>query len=291
MTIQWYPGHMAKAKRQFADRLPLVDIVFELRDARVPASSENPDIDQVIGDKDRLLVLMKKDLADPDLLQQWLDVYKSKNRSVLAINAHDPKEWKKIVKLARQTIKDSRQKRKEKGLQDRAIRAVVVGVPNVGKSTLINRLAGRKAAKAANTPGVTQQQQWIKYGRELEMLDTPGMLWPKFDQEDIAYRLALSGAIPDRLLHMDDIALYAIDLLQEHYPHALQDRYKLTDLEMTQDRVNLLMTITQKRGFREDYERGSTMLVTEIRKGILGPMTFDRPEEDLWEDHHGSSLS
>lgn len=286
MTIQWYPGHMAKAKRQFAEKLHLVDIIFELRDARVPASSDNPDIDELAADKPRLIILMKKDLADPDVLKEWLNYFKENGQAVIAIDANNPKEWKNILKMARQALKDHFEKRSDKGYQERAIRAIVVGVPNVGKSTLINRIAGRKAAKAANTPGVTQQQQWVKYGKQLELLDTPGMLWPKFEKEIIGYRLALTGAIPDRLLHMDDIALYALEELKAHYPQSLQKRYKLTDDEMELSLVDLLMEISYKRGFRDDYERASTMIVNEIRKGILGPMSFDRLGEDLLMDEN-----
>lgn len=284
MTIQWYPGHMAKAKRQFSEKLNLVDIVFELRDARVPASSQNPDIDEVVGDKARLNILMKTDLADPKVTRDWINYYKKIGQPVLAINANDNNEWKKIHKAAKIALEEHNQKREGKGMQERAIRAIVVGVPNVGKSTLINRIAGRKAAKAANTPGVTQKQQWIKWDKKIELLDTPGMLWPKFEQQEIGYRLALTGAIPDRLLHMDDIALYAMKELREHYPGALTARYKLKDQESTLDLPDLLMEITRIRGFRDNYEQGAIMLVNEIRKGILGPISFDRVDEDLWKD-------
>lgn len=284
MTIQWYPGHMAKAKRQFQEKLKLVDIVFELRDARVPESSRNPDIEELTIDKPKLIILMKRDLADESVTQSWLSYYQKNQEAALAINVHDNKQWRKIYEAAKQALQSLENKREERGLQNRAIRAVVVGVPNVGKSSLINRIAGRKAARAANTPGVTQQQQWIKWGKELELLDTPGMLWPKFEKQDIGYRLALTGAIPDRLLHMDDIALYAMKELKKYYPGALSKRYKLDGQEENMDLPDLLLEITKIRGFRDDYERGASMLVNEVRKGILGEISFDRPDEELWKE-------
>lgn len=284
MTIQWYPGHMAKALREFKEKVALVDIVYELRDARVPMSSQNPEIDKAIGDKPRIILLMKSDLADQSLTDQWINEFNRQGIKVAAINGKNDKDMKIIQKLTEEALSSMIDKRLEKGMKEKATRAIIVGVPNVGKSTLINRLARKKSAKTGNTPGVTKRQQWIKFGNNIELLDTPGILWPKFENQKVGYRLGVTGAIPNRLLHMDDIALYAMKELDEHYPGTLADRYKLTEEEDQLDLPNKLLAITKKRGMQDDYERGAETIITEIRKGILGKISFDRIGEDLWEE-------
>lgn len=284
MTIQWYPGHMAKAMREFKEKLKLVDIVYELRDARVPMSSQNPEIDQAIGDKPRIILLMKSDLADQSVTDRWLSHFANRDIVVAAIDAKNDKDIVRIHKLTEQVLANKIDKRLEKGMKEGATRAIIVGVPNVGKSTLINRMARKKSAKTGNTPGVTQRQQWIKLGKNLELLDTPGILWPKFQKQEIGYRLAITGAIPNRLLYMDDVALYAMKLLDKYYPAALAERYKLTEEEARLDSVNKLLAITRKRGMQDDYERAAEMIITEIRKGLLGRVSFDRVGETLWEE-------
>lgn len=278
MTIQWYPGHMAKAKRQFKEKLNLVDVVYELVDARIPYSSKNPDIEEMIGNKPHIVVLMKNDLADPKLTKEWIAHYDSKGIPAISINAKLGQGLKEVLKLTKEVLEPLNQKRREKGMKPRAIRGVCVGIPNVGKSTLINRFAGKNIAQTGNKPGVTKAQQWIKYGKELELLDTPGILWPKFEDQEVGKRLAVTGAIKDTLLHLDDIALYAMEYLVEEYPGAIARRYNLESEEETnQSLPELLMQISHKRGFRDDYDRAAEMVLYEIRNGQLGRLTFEKP--------------
>ncbi|GAB2491982.1 ribosome biogenesis GTPase YlqF [Alkalibacterium psychrotolerans] len=285
MTIQWYPGHMAKAKRQFKEKLNLVDVVYELVDARIPYSSKNPDIEEMIGNKPHIVVLMKNDLADPKQTKEWIAYYKSKDIPAISINAKLGQGLKEVLKLTKEVLEPLNQKRRDKGMKPRAVRAVCVGIPNVGKSTLINRFAGKNIAQTGNKPGVTKAQQWIKYGKELELLDTPGILWPKFEDQEVGKRLAVTGAIKDTLLHIDDITLYAMEYLVEEYPGALAKRYNLAiEDETNQTLPELMMQISHKRGFRDDYDRAAEMILHEIRNGQLGRLTFEKPGHSNSED-------
>lgn len=278
--IQWYPGHMAKAKRQFLEKLKMVDVVYELIDARIPYSSKNPDIVDMIGDKPHIVILMKSDLADPRQTKAWLKDYEDKGIPAISINAKKGQGLKEILKLTKEVLKPFFEKRKEKGMKPRAIRAVCVGIPNVGKSTLINRFARKNIAQTGNKPGVTKAQQWIKYGKELELLDTPGILWPKFEDQTVGKRLAVTGAIKDKLLHLDDIALYAMGYLKQNYKGAISERYKLKKgIEQEYELPELLIEITKVRGFRDDYERGAEMFIHELRNGQLGRISLERPDE------------
>lgn len=280
MTIQWYPGHMAKAKRQFQEKLKLVDVVYELVDARIPYSSKNPDIEQMIGDKPHIVILMKSDLADPKRTREWLDHYQASGQPAISINAKQGEGLKEVLKLTKEVLRPFFEKRESKGMKPRAIRSVCVGIPNVGKSTLINRFARKNIARTGNKPGVTKAQQWIKYGKELELLDTPGILWPKFEDQEVGKRLAVTGAIKDTLLHLDDIALYAMEYLSTYYPGAISSRYGLEEeSEQEQPMPDLLMEISHKRGFRQDYDRAAEMVLFEIRNGQLGRITFERPAD------------
>lgn len=279
MTIQWFPGHMAKARREVTEKLKFVDIVIELVDARLPLSSRNPLLDKIIQQKPRLLILNKADLADPEQTAKWITFFAEQGITALAINSKENQGISKIVPHAKQVLSEKLAREKAKGLRPRPIRAMVLGIPNVGKSTLLNRLAGKKIAQTGNKPGVTKGQQWLRFGSQLELLDTPGILWPKFEDPEVGKKLALTGAIKDDLLHLDDIALYALEFFTRFYPEALQERYKLSETEMFLPTPELLMLITEKRGFKEDYERGSEMLIYEIRQGRLGRFTLDRYEE------------
>lgn len=280
MTIQWYPGHMAKAKRQFQEKLKLVDVVFELVDARIPYSSRNPDLVEMIGNKPRITILMKSDLADMKRVNDWLKFYESQGIYAISINAKQGQGIKEVIKLAKVVLKELFEKREAKGMKSRAIRAVCVGIPNVGKSTLINRFARKNIAQTGNRPGVTKSQQWIKYGKELELLDTPGILWPKFEDQEVGKRLAVTGAIKDTLLHLDDIALFGMSYLVNNYPGVLADRYKFEKrLETEMPLPELLMEITRLRGFKDDYERGAQVLIHELRDGKLGRFTFETPDD------------
>jgi len=280
MTIQWFPGHMAKARREVAEKLKLVDIVLEIVDARLPISSRNPMLDSLIQQKPRLMLLNKSDLADVKETQKWHDYFVTQGIHCLAINANQGKGINKITPKVKEILAEKIERQAARGMKPRPVRAMCIGIPNVGKSTLLNRLANKNMAKTGNMPGVTKGQQWLKTGKDLELLDTPGILWPKFEDKEIGKKLALTGAIKDALLHMDDLALYGLEFFKEFYPEQLAERYKLTDEDMTLNNVDLLLLITKKRGFQDDYERGSVMIVQEIRDGRLGKYTLDRVEDE-----------
>lgn len=279
MTIQWFPGHMAKARREVSEKLKFVDIVFELLDARLPISSRNPMLDQLLQQKPRLILINKADLADPVQTKKWEQYFQAQGYLALAINAQDNQGVKAIVPTAKQVLKEKIARDKARGLKPRAIRAMVIGIPNVGKSTLMNRLVGKKIAQTGNKPGVTKGQQWLRFGTDLELLDTPGILWPKFEDPEIGKKLALTGAIKDQLIHLDDIALYGIDFFARYYPERIANRYQLKAEEEALLAPDLLMKITEKRGYKDNYDRGSELVVFDIRQGKLGRYTLDRVEE------------
>lgn len=279
MTIQWFPGHMNKAKREVSEKLKYVDIVFELVDARLPQSSRNPLLGQIIQHKPRLLILNKADLADSQETKKWLDFYHKQGISAIAINAKEDNAKKILLKASQTVLKEKRERDKARGIKERAIRGMVLGIPNVGKSTLLNRLVGKKIAATGNKPGVTKGQQWLKITGSLELLDTPGILWPKFEDPKVAQTLAVSGAIKDQLLHLDDLALFALEFLGKNYPESLKNRYGFTEEILADTPVNQLLFLTKNRGFKDDYDKGANLLLQEIRNGKLGPITFDRIEE------------
>lgn len=284
-TIQWFPGHMAKALRQIREQMPLVDIVFELVDARVPYSSQNPEIALAAGDKPRLLIMTKTDLADSKRLGEWLTYFKEHNQPVLALDSRQQNVSKIVTAKSKEILHDKLAEEVAKGLKKRPIRAMCVGVPNVGKSTLLNHLVKKNVAVTGNRPGVTTGQQWLRSSAELELLDTPGVLWHKFASQKQGTMLALSGAIKDSLYAKDDVALFALDYLHRQQPEELKKRYRLTDADLDESVSNpdLLLRITEKMGFRDDYDRASERLIFELRKGKLGPITMEVPA-DLNED-------
>jgi len=276
---------MAKARRQFQEKLKLVDIVFELVDARIPESSQNPDLQQLIGEKPKIIVLTKSDLADAKMTTQWLDYFEQHDIPAVAINAQKGSGMKEITTKAKEVLAKKFERLRAKGMKPRAIRAVSVGIPNVGKSTVINRLAGRNVAQTGNRPGVTKAQQWIKYGKELELLDTPGILWPKFENPEVGKKLALTGAIKDTLLQLDDIALFGMNHLRTHYPGAIAKRYGFSEeFEQNQTLPELLLKIAEVRGYQKDYERAAETFIFELRNGVLGRFTFDSIPSDELED-------
>ncbi|MBM7701846.1 ribosome biogenesis GTPase YlqF [Metabacillus iocasae] len=283
MTIQWFPGHMAKARRQVTEKLKLIDIVYELVDARIPQSSRNPMIDEIISNKPRLVLLNKVDKADPRVTEQWLSYYREKGIRAIAIDAQAGKGMKQIVSASNELLKEKFDRMKAKGIvKPRAIRAMIVGIPNVGKSTLINRLASKKIAKTGDRPGITQAQQWIKVGKELELLDTPGILWPKFEDPIVGYKLATTGAIKDTIINLQDIAVYALRFLTEHYPEALKARYGLENIP--EEIVDLFDAIGTKRGCLMpggliDYDKTAELILRELRTDKIGTFTFDFPQE------------
>ncbi|WP_210469422.1 ribosome biogenesis GTPase YlqF [Sporosarcina sp. 6E9] len=285
MTIQWFPGHMAKARREVTEQLKLVDIVFELVDARLPLSSRNPMIDEVIQHKPRLLILNKADLADSSETTRWIQYFKNEGTPAVAINSFQGQGLQAVTKAAKEILEPRIERMRKRGIRPGAIRAMIVGIPNVGKSTLINRLAKKNVAKTGNKPGVTKAQQWIKYGKELELLDTPGILWPKFEDKEAGYKLAITGAIKDTLLNMEDLALYGLRFLEQKYPNRLMERYGISTVGTEQDEIiKLFDHIGARRnvyttGGEVDYDKVSEFIVQDIRNELLGKLTFDSVED------------
>ena len=282
MTIQWFPGHMAKARREVTEKLKLVDIIFELVDARIPYSSRNPMIDEIIQHKLRLVLLNKADMADQDETKKWLHFFAAKGITALAINAQAGEGLRDIVQASNQLLNEKFARLKAKGVKPRAIRAMIIGIPNVGKSTLINRLAKKNIAKTGNTPGVTKAQAWIKVGKELELLDTPGILWPKFEDQEVGLKLAVTGAIKDTILNLQDLAVFSLRFLEKAYPERLKERYELEAIP--EDIVELFDHIGRLRGCLMvggsiDYDKVAELVVREIRGGKFGSLTFESPED------------
>ncbi|TDL35058.1 ribosome biogenesis GTPase YlqF [Jeotgalibacillus sp. S-D1] len=278
MTIQWFPGHMAKARRQVTEKLKLVDIIFELVDARIPISSRNPMIDEIINQKPRLILINKADMADPHRTKQWVAYFEEKGIRALAINSDKGVGLQQIHKATMDILQEKWDRMKSRGIKPRAVRAMIVGIPNVGKSTLINRLVKKNIAQTGNRPGVTKAQQWIKVGKEMELLDTPGILWPKFEDQEVGYRLALTGAIKDTLLNLHEIAIYALKFLETYYPERLKKRYELE--EIPSDVVELFEAIGKRRGCLMaggtiDFDKTAEVIVRDVRNVQFGPLTFD----------------
>ncbi len=269
---------MAKARRQVTEKLKLVDIIFELVDARIPQSSRNPMIDEIIQHKPRLVLLNKADMADKEKTKEWIRYFQNKGIKALAINSQAGVGMKEITALAKEVLAEKFERMRAKGIRPRAIRAMIVGIPNAGKSTLINRLAKKNIAKTGNTPGVTKAQQWIKVGKELELLDTPGILWPKFEDQEVGLKLALTGAIKDTILNLQDIAVFGLRFLEREYPNRLKERFQLE--EIPEDIVELFDKIGHVRGCLTggaivDYDKVTELVIREIRGEKLGPLTFE----------------
>ncbi|NJE82456.1 ribosome biogenesis GTPase YlqF [Staphylococcus saprophyticus] len=279
MVFQWYPGHMAKAKREVSEQLKKVDVVFELVDARIPYSSRNPMIDEVIQQKPRVVILNKKDMANLKELEKWESYFKEKRFYPVAIDAKHGKGLKQVEQTAIKATKEKFEKEKQKGLKPRAIRAMIVGIPNVGKSTLINKLANKSIAKTGNTPGVTKQQQWIKVGQSLQLLDTPGILWPKFEDQLVGKKLSVTGAIKDSIVHLDEVAIYALDFMKAHDYDGLIQHYKI-DVSKEAENIEWFDAIGRRRGLLRrgneiDYEAVIDLIIHEVRNAKIGTYTFD----------------
>ena len=275
--IQWYPGHMFKSMREIKEKLKLMDMVMILVDARIPLSSMNPEVLKLVKHKPVLILLNKMDLADPKSLNTFIKYFNEQGYMALAIDANKKKNVNKINNYVADLLNKKREKQASKGLKVKAVRTMILGIPNVGKSTLINALSNRKATRVGNTPGVTKAQQWIKLSNMFELLDTPGVLWPKFDDIKVAYHLAITGAIKDRILPLDDVCQYALNMLKENYPNRLFDRYGIEgDLNF----VEMLDHIGKKRGallrgHEIDYDRVYHIILNDIRSKQLGGLTFD----------------
>lgn len=281
MNYQWYPGHMTKAKRMMQENIKLIDLIIELVDARIPMSSRNPDIDELGKGKSRIILLNKSDLADAGLNQEWESFFKEKGYFVQQLNAKTGAGIKNIQALVQESCKEKIERDRKRGIINRPVRAMVVGIPNVGKSTFINSFAGKACAKTGNRPGVTKGKQWIRLNKNLELLDTPGILWPKFEDQKIGERLALIGSINDEILHVDELAVALIRNLKNSYLDLLEKRYNIT---MDEDAYDTLKKIAIARrclqkGELPDVDRASSMLLEDFRSGKLGRITLERPEE------------
>lgn len=273
-TIQWFPGHMSKARRQVQENLKFIDFVTILVDARLPLSSQNPMLNKIVGDKPKLMILNKVDLADPVRTKEWQSYFESHGIKTLAINSKEQSTVKKVTEAAKSLMKDKIERLRQRGIQKETLRTMIIGIPNAGKSTLMNRLAGKKIAAVGNKPGVTKGQQWLKSNKDLEILDTPGILWPKFEDQEVGLKLALTGAIKDQLLPMDEVTIFGLDYFKANYPERLLERFKGMDLD--QETPELIMIWTQKLGFRDDYDRFYQLFVKDVRDGRLGTYTLDK---------------
>ena len=283
--IQWFPGHMAKARRQIEEKLKVVDIVYEILDARIPLSSANPMLNEIIKNKPKLILLNKVDLADPNVTSNWIEYYQTHGIEALAINSLTDNLEKKIYQKTREILSETIKKEEAKGMKDRPFNAMVMGIPNVGKSQFINNLAKKNKVKTGNKPGVTKIQSFLNAGDNLRVYDNPGVLWPKFDDELTGMKLALLGSIKDSILSLDDIALFGIDYLKEYYPYVLKERYDI-DISVINDRIEILDEIGKKRGClisggTIDYDRVFNLFLNDLRNGQLGRLSFDRVKEDV----------
>lgn len=284
MNIQWYPGHMTKTRRMMEESLKLVDGVCEILDARIPASSRNPDLDEIVGGKPRLVVLNCIDQADPAMVRRWAAWFKSQGMAVLETDCKSRKGVGGFVPAIRAMLSEKLQRYQEKGQVGRPLKIMVAGIPNVGKSTFINQIAGRKSAKAENRPGVTRGKQWITVDQGLLLLDTPGILWPKFEDREVGMRLAYTGAVKDDIMDLETLSSGLLALLWRQYPEAVASRYKI-EAEPDAQGYALLEAVGRKRGFlisggEVDTERAARMVLEEYRSGKLGRFTLDLPPQE-----------
>ena len=276
-NINWYPGHMAKTKREIKEKLDLIDIVFEVIDARIPFSSKNKDIDELIKNKPRIIIMTKLDLCDKEETNKWINYYEQLGYKVIPLDLINNPNMNIIYKETNEISKNVNEKRKQKGLKERRIRALILGIPNVGKSTLINRLVGKKATNVGNKPGITKQLEWIRINNELELLDTPGILWPKLDNREIALNLASMTAIKEEILDTEEVAIYIINTMLNLYPDNIKNRYNIkneTDIVDILDRIGTKIGAVKNKEI--DYEKVYTTILKDLREGYLGKVTFDK---------------
>ncbi|MCL2842764.1 MAG: ribosome biogenesis GTPase YlqF [Oscillospiraceae bacterium] len=282
MNIQWFPGHMTKARRMMEEQVRLVDAVCEIVDARIPESSRNPDLADMVGQKPRVMILNRIDQADPDMTRRWAAHYQKLGYKVVQTDSQSGKGVNAFAPALRELLRDKTEQNRAKGQVGKALRAMVVGIPNVGKSSFINRVAGRKAAKASDRPGVTRGKQWIAVGEGLELLDTPGILWPRFDNQTVGENLAFTGAVRDEIMDRETLAANLLLRLRDQYPNRIEERYKFTP-HPAENGYALLETAGRKRGFlisggEVDMERMAAVLLDEFRGGKLGRITLEVPE-------------
>lgn len=281
-SINWFPGHMTKTRREMEEDIKLVDIVYELTDARIPQSGRNPEIDKIVKDKPRLLLLNKCDMADKDMNNRWISYYKERGENAYLISAGTGIGVGRLNEISKNILKDKIAMRQNKGLAGDTVKAMIVGIPNVGKSTLINKLSGKSGAKTGDRPGVTRGRQWITARDKTVFLDTPGILWPKFDDENTGLKLAYTGAVKDEILDIEELALHFIGFMKRKYPQNLIDRYKLTNLDG--EDADILFDIGKKRGCvisggDIDYQRAANLIFDDFRGVKLGNLTLESPED------------
>ena len=279
MNYQWYPGHMTKAKRMMQEDIKLIDLVIELVDARLPMSSRNPDIDSLGKGKSRLILLNKADLADPKLNDKWEEFFYKKGYFVVQINSRNGNGIKSINGIIQQACAEKIERDRRRGIMNRPVRAMVVGIPNVGKSTFINAYAGKACAKTGNKPGVTKGKQWIRLNKSVELLDTPGILWPKFEDQTVGMNLAMAGSIRDEILNIDELAIELIKYLHKEYEGMLSERFQI---EESDDALNTLEEIAKVRGCISkgaslDLSKASALIMEEFRNGKIGRITLEKP--------------
>ena len=280
MNIQWYPGHMTKARRMMQEDIRLIDLIIELVDARVPLSSRNPDIDELGKNKARLILLNKSDLADPSVNEKWVAYFEKLGYTVVQINSKTGAGIKTISQKVQEACKEKIERDRRRGIKNRPIRAMVAGIPNVGKSTFINAYAGKNCAKTGNKPGVTKGKQWIRMGKGLELLDTPGILWPKFEDQNVGIRLAMIGSINENILNIEELSLLAIDFLRETYPGLIEKQYEVS--EEAEKPLEILERVAERRkclakGGEYDYAKAAAMFMDDFRNGRLGRFSLERP--------------
>ena len=281
MHFQWYPGHMTKAKRMMQENIKLIDLVIELVDARIPLSSRNPDIDELGKNKARLVLLNKADLAEDKWNDAWAEYFKKKGFSVVKVNSRKGGGIKSIQGVIREACAEKIERDRKRGILNRPVRAMVVGIPNVGKSTFINALAGKACAKTGNKPGVTKGKQWIRLNKQVELLDTPGILWPKFEDQEVGLKLAFIGSIKDEVLQTEELAAELIHFLRNEYPQVLPEKY---DIDMDEDDYIVLNRIAKSRncivrGNELDTEKAALLLLDDFRNGKLGRLTLEYPQD------------
>ena len=283
MNYQWYPGHMTKARRMMQEDIKLIDLVIELVDARVPLSSRNPDIDELGKNKSRLILLNKADLADKSANKKWTEFFQQKGYYVQEVDSRSGAGMKAISAIIQEACKEKIERDRKRGIKNRPVRAMVVGIPNVGKSTFINTYAGKACAKTGNKPGVTNGKQWIRLNKNVELLDTPGILWPKFEDQAVGMRLAMIGSINDEILNIDELALELIQYLRNAYPGTLEKRYQCEEAA-EKEALQILEEVAKLRGClikggELDYGKASRLLMDDFRSGKLGRITLEMPEE------------
>ena len=283
MNYQWYPGHMTKARRMMEENIKLIDLVIEVVDARIPMSSRNPDIDNLAKNKARLILLNKSDLSDERLNQQWIDYFAQKGVLCLKLNSRSGVGIKQMNSAIERACHEKIERDKKKGIMNRPVRAMVVGIPNVGKSTFINAYAGRACAKTGNKPGVTKGKQWIKLSKTVELLDTPGILWPKFDSEIVGRNLALIGSMNDEVINIEDLAFEAVTFLKNNYSGNLSERYGVDEDEETLEIMDAIAAKRGclKRGAMTDYEKLAGIILDDFRSGRIGRIPLEKPGEEI----------